>query len=179
MTLVARSTRIALVLAFAAHPGCGKRDNSSATDKTSEDLRKAQAAVSEHSKDMANNQDAIEQTKRDLLREQQELSDHQKLLEQQRQALGSAQGTLGQARAAYAAAVAVRLAKLNASIATLGAKTDAKSSDAVAGLRARRDQLSAKIDAMSKTTDVDWNQYTRDVDVTFGAIESDLQRSLD
>jgi chromosome segregation ATPase len=172
-----RSSLLALSLLVAA--SCAKHDNAADTDKTSEELRQAQTEVTQHSNDLAKNQDDIEQKKRALVREQQDLADKQKLLEQQRQQLGSAQGTLVQARAAYAAAVKERLAKLDASVATLATKTDAKSKDAAAGIRARRDQLTAKIGAMPSTGDADWNQYTKDVDVTFDAIESDLHRSLD
>lgn len=172
-----RSSLLWLALLVAA--SCGKRDDAAGTDKASEELRRAQTEVTEHSKDLAKNQNDIERNKRDLVREQQELADKQKLLEQQREQLGSAQGTLVQARAAYAAAVNVRFAKIDASLATLATRTDAKSKDANAGLRARRDQLSKKIDAMSSTPDAEWNQYSKDVDVTFGAIEKDLHQALD
>jgi chromosome segregation ATPase len=176
MIAIGRTALLSVLLLVAA--SCGTRDNSADTDKTSEDLRKAQAEVTANSKDLAKNQDDIEQKKRALVREQQDLADKQKLLEQQRGQLGSAQGTLVQARAAYAAAVKERFAKLDASVAVLATKTDAKSKDAVVGLRARRDQLSAKIDAMPSTADADWTQYTKDIDVTFDAIESDLHKAL-
>lgn len=173
-----RSRPLLLSLALLVAAGCGKRDDGAGTDKTSEELRKAKTDVDEHSKDLAKNQDDIEQKKRALALEQQELADKQKLLEQQRQQLGSAQGSVVQARAAYAAAVKERFAKLDASVATLATKPDAKSKDAVAGLRARRDQLSTKIDTMPRTADADWNQYMKDVDVTFDAIERDLRTAL-
>ena len=162
---------VAVILVAAS---CGKRDNSADTDQVSQDLRKAQTAVAEHSNGLAQNQDQIEQRKRALVREQQELADQQKLLEQQRQQLGSAQSNLQGARTAYAAAIKERFAKLDASLATLATKTDAKSRDAVTGLRARRDQLSAKIDAMAATADLSWGPYTEDIEITFKAIEQDL-----
>ena len=167
------------LLALLVMASCNKRDDSAQTDKTSEDLRKAQTQVAEQSKGVAKNQDEIEQKKRELVREQQELTDKQALLEHQRQELGSAQGTLVQARAAYGAAVKERFAKLDAAVASLATKTDAKSKDTVAGLRARRDQLSAKIDVMASTKDADWNQYTKDVDVTFDAIETDVHKAVE
>ena len=169
---LSRSLVLLLVL------GCGRHDEGADTDKTGADLRKAKTEVAEHSKDVAKNQDDIEQQKRTLALGQQELADKQKLLEQQRQQLGSAQGTLVQARAAYAAAVRERFAKLDASLATLATRTDAKSKDVAAGGRARRDQLAKKIDAMPGTADADWNQYTKDVDVTFDAIEGDVHKAL-
>ncbi|HEY4056238.1 MAG TPA: hypothetical protein VGM39_06495 [Kofleriaceae bacterium] len=169
-------TRRLLWIALFAVASCGNRDDS-ATDKTSEDLRKAHEQVVESSKQLAKNQDEIEQKKRDLLREQQELADKQKLIEQQQQQLGSAQTTLAQARVAYAAAVKERYAKLDALVSSLGTKTDAKSKDAVIGLRARQTQLSAKIDAMPATPDADWTKYTKDLDVTFDAIEDDTHKA--
>jgi chromosome segregation ATPase len=175
MFAIVRSSSLSLLVAAS----CGKHDNSADTDKASEALRQAQTEVAQHSNDLAKNQGDIEQNKRSLVREQQDLADKQTLLEQQRRQLGSAQSTLVQARIAYAAAVQERLAKLDASVATLATKSDAKSTDAAAGLRARRDQLSTKIGAMPNTADADWNQYTKDVDVTFDAIESDLHRALD
>jgi chromosome segregation ATPase len=153
---------------------CGTDNNSAQTDRASEQLRKAQAEVSEHSKDLTKNQDDIEQRQRALVSAQQVLADKQKLLERQRLDLGSAQDNLRVTRAAYAAAVKERFAKLDLSIAALAMKTDVKSRDAVTGLRARRDQLLTKVNAMASTPAPDWNTYTEDIDVTFDAIEHDL-----
>ncbi|CAN5736890.1 hypothetical protein BH11MYX2_BH11MYX2_38730 [soil metagenome] len=163
-----------LCLALVVITSCSKHDNSAETDKTGAELRKAQDDVAEHSKELAKNQSDIEQQQRDLVREQEQLADKQKMLVQQREQLGSAQGTLVQARAAYEAAVNERRAKLDAAIATRATKTDAKSKDAVAGFGARRDQLAKKLDTMPAVLDADWHQYTKDVDVTFDAIEGDL-----
>ncbi len=178
------TSRCWLVSAVLLVAGCGVEDNSAATDKASEELRRAQTALSEHSKELTDNQEAIEQKKRDLAREQQELlrdeqdlADKQKLLEQQRQQLGAAQQNLSQARAAYAAAVKERFAKLDATLATLATRTDARSRDAVTGLRARRDQLATKLATLTDTLDANWNDYTSDVDTTFDAIEHDLQEA--
>lgn len=157
-----------------ATASCGTDNNAAQTDRASEQLRKAQADVSEHSKELTRNQDDIEQRQRALVSEQQVLADKQKLLAQQRQYLGSAQGNLRDMRAAYAAAVKERFAKLDLSVAALAMRTDVRSRDAVTGLRARRDQLRAKVDAMASTPAPDWSTYTNDVDVTFTAIEHDL-----
>lgn len=158
--------------------GCTKHDDAAQTDKAAEKLRAAQAEVTAHSTAVATNAQDIEQRKRDLAREQQELADKQKLLEQQQSALGSAKSTLQDARVAYAAAVKERFAKLDASLSTLATRTDAKSTDAATGLRARRDQLSTKLAAMTTTADVGWETYTKDIDTTFDAIERDLRDAL-
>lgn len=159
--------------------GCGKDDNSADTDRASEQLRKAQGEVQQTTQEVAANQDAIEQQQRALLQEQQALADRQKLLEDQRAHLGSAQQGLQQARAAYGAAVAERLAKLDAGLAGLATKTDAKSRDAAIGLQARRAELGAKLRAMQGTSDPGWADYTKDVDATFDAIEHDLHEATD
>jgi hypothetical protein len=161
-------------VALCVATSCGTDNNSAQTDRASEQLRKAQAEVSEHSKDLTTNQDDIEKRQRALVSEQQVLADKKKLLERQRQDLGSAQGNLRDARAAYAAAVKERFARLDLSVAALAMKTDVRSRDAATGLRARRDQLLAKVNAMASTPAPDWNKYTEDVDVTFDAIERDL-----
>jgi peptidoglycan hydrolase CwlO-like protein len=161
-------------VALCVNTGCGTDGNSAQTERASEQLREAQAKVSAHSKDLTQNQEDIEHRQRALVSEQQQLADKQKLLERQRRDLGSAQDNLRDTRAAYAAAIKERFAKLDVAVAALATRTDARSRDAVTGLRARRDSLLAKIDAMATTPAPDWNTYTRDVDVTFDAIEHDL-----
>lgn len=156
---------------------CGKNDNSADTDRASEDLRNARAQLSENTKDLTANQQAIETTKAELATEQKALADKQKLLELQQQQLGHAQADLQQAHATYAAAVTQRLAKLDASLASLGSATDAKARDALVGLRARRDQLAAKLAAMPVATDPSWVAFTRDTDTTFDAIEHDVSEA--
>lgn len=150
-------------------------DESAATDQASKDLRNAQAAVSDKHRDLVTNEDVIEHKKRELITKQQELADKEKSLEENRQQLGSARGTLADARAAYGVAVTERFAKLDASLAGLATRTDAKSKDAVTGLRARRDQLAAELAKIPGTAAPNWVGYTQDVDITFDAIEHDLR----
>jgi chromosome segregation ATPase len=163
-----------LVAVLALISGCGKHDNSADTDRASEDLRNARAQVTENSKDLSANQEAIEKQRAALAAEQTALADKQKLLAQQEQQLGHAQVDLQQARATYAAAVTQRLAKLDAALANLGAASDARAKDVLVGLRARRDQLAAKLAAMPAATDPSWVAFTKDTDVTFDAIEHDV-----
>jgi chromosome segregation ATPase len=164
----------ALVCAGLLAIGCGSRDNSTDTDQATHDLQKAQSDLSANSKALTDNQAEIERKTRELAREKQELADRQAQLEQQRAQLGSAQTALAAARTAYAAAVKSRFAKLDAALATLGTKVDAKSKDALVGLRARRDQLSVTLTGLGGTSDPDWNSFTKSVDATFDAIEHDL-----
>jgi hypothetical protein len=153
---------------------CSSHDNSSDTDRSRSALTNAQSAVSEKSNDVVARTNDIEREKRELVQQQQKLVDDETALAAKRQQLGSARATLIEARATYAIAVTARLAKLDATLATLATKTDAASSDAVVGLRARREQLSTKVGTMPATADEDWAGYTKDVDTTFDAIERDM-----
>jgi chromosome segregation ATPase len=161
-----------------ASSSCGKPDDAEHTDLAKRQLQAAQAEITEHSKAVADNQADIDRTKRELSQKQDHLADDQKVLEQQRQQLGSAEVALAAARVAYAAAVTERLAKLDALLAKLSTKTDAKSTDAAIGLGPRRDQLAAKLATAAATSDPNWDAYTKDIDVTFAAIEHDLHAAL-
>ena len=172
--------RYSLALAaLVAAAGCGKEDSGADSEKASETLREASSKVNENSEALARNQDDIERKKREILLDQQTLADKQKLLEDQRRQLGSSQGQLQEARVAYAAAIKERFARLDASLAALATRTDAKSRDAATGLRARRDQLSAKVDSMASTPDSSWDTYSKDVDIMFDAIERDLREAVE
>jgi hypothetical protein len=162
------------VVMIAVAASCAKNDNSADTDQASQDLRNAQAAVSEKHNAVAMNEADIENKKRELIKGQQDLADKTKSLDDNRRQLGSAGATLVAARAAYGAAVTERFAKLDATLAGLKTQTDAASKDAAAGLRARRDLLAAKLAAMPAAADASWQGFTRDVDTTFEAIEHDL-----
>lgn len=158
---------------FAA--GCGKKDNSSDTDRAAEDLTKAQAEAAERRQGLIANEAAIEREKREVAAAQQAITEKQALLEGQHEALGSAQAGLQAARTTYTTAVAERFAKLDAALATLSTRTDAASADARAGLRARRDQLASKLAALHTTADPAWAESTKEIDTTFDAIEHDLR----
>ncbi len=139
---------------------CKSHNNSADTDKAAKELRQAADEVNAKAK-AANLQAAV-------------VADQQVKLANVDDKLGSAQVNLVHARATYAIAVAERLAKLDDNLAKLGAKTDTKSKDAVTGLRARREQLAAKLAAMQSTQDPGWDAFTKDVDTTFDSIEKDL-----
>ena len=154
---------------------CAKQDSAADTDQAGQDLRKAQASLSDQRKNVEANEAAIEAKKRELIKDQQDLADTTKALADHRQQLGSAGTTLAQARIAYSAAVTERLARADAALAGLATQTDAQSRDAVAGLRARRDLLAAKLTTMPAAADPTWASFTHDVDAVFDAIEHDLQ----
>ena len=153
---------------------CNRKDNSSETDRATKELTQAQSELTDKRREVVTNETDIERRKRELALEQQALADKEKLLASNRQQLGSAAESLSSARTAYGAAVASRFAKLDASLAALGTKTDAASLDAAVGLRARREHLAAKIASMSSVPDAGWTTYAKDVDTTFDRIERDL-----
>lgn len=164
---------ICTLLALAA--SCSTKNNSADTDRASEDLREAQSVVTTKHDDVAATGDEIERRKHQLVAEQQQLAVQEKSLDDSRRQLGSARGTLEQARTAYAAAVKLRFAKLEADLAGLSTHTDAASKDARAGLTARRELLAAELRRMPDGADPSWAAYTKDVDTTFDAIERDLR----
>ena len=168
-----------ILAALLAGTSCGKQDNSADTDRPGQELQRAQSQVREGSQGLAATQGDLEDKKRAIASEQQQVADQERKLVEQRRQLGSAQGTLAEARVAYAAAVQERLAKLDASLATLATRTDARSMDAAAGLRARRDRLSTRLAALpAGAADPSWTGYTKDTDTTFDAIEHDLQDAV-
>jgi vacuolar-type H+-ATPase subunit I/STV1 len=167
--------RLATVLVGAAVvASCTSYDNSSDTDRSGSALTNAESAVSEKSSDVVRRADDIEREKREMLQRQQKLADDETALAAERQQLGSAQDALGEAHRTYATAVSARLSKLDATLATLATKADARSKDALVGLRARREHLVARVQAMPATKAQHWVEYTKDVDATFDAIERDL-----
>jgi len=167
---------LALVALLAT--SCSRKDNNSSdTDQASKDLRSAQTAVTEKSKDLTATEDDVQKKKHDLLDQQAALAAQEKALASEKAQLGSARSGLDEARTAYAKAVTERFAKLDASIATLATQTDAASVDALAGIRARRDLLSARLAAIPVTSESGWTLFTRDIDTTFDAIEHDVGKA--
>jgi chromosome segregation ATPase len=174
-----RARRLGSALVVLALASCGKKDNSADTDQVGRDLTKAQSELTAKGRDVATNEGDVERRKRELAAEQQALADKEKALAADRQELGSARETFVQARAAYSAGVSSRFAKLDAAIAGLATKTSAASKDAVVGLRARRELLSAKLASMPAVTDEQWTAYAKDVDTVFDAIERDVHAAAD
>lgn len=148
-----------IALAVVAGGAC-KSNNSGDTEQASKDVRKAQD-------DFNAQRDVVAHQAGDVAKQQQ-------VLDNQDQKLDVIETDLAKAHAAYASAIQLRFAKLDTSLAELANKTDAKSKDAYTGLRARRDELAAKLATMSTTADTGWTVYTKDVDTTFDAIERDL-----
>jgi hypothetical protein len=167
---------VALALALALAPGCAK-DSSAEMDRAADDLRAAETVVGDKRGGLTAGSDDIEHRKREIGQAQRDLADKEKVLASERLQLESARQTLANARVAYDAAVRVRLAKLDAELATLATRTDAASRDAATGLTARRQLLATRLTEMPTEADARWKAYTADVDTTFDAIERDLRRA--
>ena len=154
--------------------GCSK-SNSEDTDRARQDLTKAQTLVTEKRHDLTVGANELDRRTHALDVERQALIAKQSTLAADQRELGSAQQSLARARETFTAAVQVRLAKLDVALAHLAAATDTASVDASTGLRARRELLSARIAAMPTPSSDGWARYTQDIEVTFDAIERDLQ----
>jgi peptidoglycan hydrolase CwlO-like protein len=173
-----RCAPLAIVAVIASLAGACSKSDSQATDRARRDLTKAQTAVSEKRRDVDKGANEIDQRTRDLEVQQRELAAKQTALAADQRELGSAQTSLVAARETFAVAVKVRLAKLDAGLARLAAATDAASIDASTGLRARRERLAAQIAAMPAAATDSWAAHTRDIDLTFDAMERDLEARL-
>jgi Skp family chaperone for outer membrane proteins len=132
---------------------CKKHD----TDQAASDMKKAQDEVRDRSKDLAKVQEKDDQ---DVAKEQAKVD--------------NAKIDLDKARTDYSTAVKSRLEKIDTKLATLSARTDAKSKDAEVRLKARRDALAAKLDAMNSQAQDHWDAYKKDVDDSFDSLDKDL-----
>ncbi len=169
-----RTIRLLLTLLAVA---CGTRDDSAVTDRAGKDLTEAQTQVNTQRETLTKTQEDAVKQQEALANQQKIVAEQQASLARQKAELDAAQAALAQARIAYAAATKDRLAKLDTRLAEVSAKSGAKSKDAATGLRARRDQLATKLNAMTATSDAGWNDFTKDVDTTFDSIEHDLDEA--
>jgi len=92
--------------------------------------------------------------------------------------LAMANQDLQAARDKYSITIKDRLAKLDIKINELAARTDQKSKDAVAAMKARRGELSTKVDMIKDHAAANWDTFTKDVDNAFDGIEKDLHDAL-
>jgi hypothetical protein len=141
---------------------CSTKDNSADTDRASEELRKAQSAVSTKRDDVTTTGDEIERRKRELVMEQQQLAAQEKSLENNQRQLGSARGTLEQARTA----ICGRTSIMRSMPASRASTHRTRPRGRTCGLRARRtcrDRAARMPDGSTR-----WAAYTKDVDTTFG-----------
>jgi TolA-binding protein len=141
-------------LAIATTAGACKSHD---TDQAASDMKKAQDEVHDRSKDLAKVQE----------KDQQEVATEQAKLD-------NAKIDLEKARADYSTAVKSRLEHIDTKLAQLSARTDAKARDAEVRLKARRDALAAKLDAMNAQTQDHWDAYKKDVDDSFDSLDKDL-----
>ena len=123
--------------------GCKKRDDSGkAMDKAATSAAKAQEDVNEQRKDVAEEQKDVNKDRQDMAKEQQDVA-------KQQAELNNANGDLAQARERYSVAAKQRLSNIDARIKELEMKADAASRDAATKLRARRDEISTRLNAVA------------------------------
>ena len=92
--------------------------------------------------------------------------------------LQAAKADLSAAKQKYSVTFNDRMQKLDIKINELEQRTDAKSKQAAADLKARRDALSTKAHLIKDRTAADWDAFTKDVDDSFDKLESDVNDAL-
>jgi septal ring factor EnvC (AmiA/AmiB activator) len=120
----------------------------------------------------------VEEQKQDIRDEKKDVVNEQKDVAKQQQELAAAQADLAQARAEYERSARERLAQIDAKIARLEAKGDAKSKQAAADLRTRRDHAAAKLNDISTRTQENWEAFKADVNRDFDQFEKDIDAAL-
>lgn len=89
-----------------------------------------------------------------------------------------ANADLVDARARYVAAVKERLTMIDARIDELGKRADAESKATVARLRARREQVAAKLDTIAHQVATGWADLKQVVDDGVDSIAKDVDTAL-
>lgn len=141
---------------------CKKKQDDTGAAAT--EVKKTQEAVNDQQKDLDKKLTDQKATPNDLNKAQGDVA--------------MAAQDLQAAKDKYSITVKDRLAKLDIKINELMAKADQKSKDTAEALRARRLQLSTKIDTIKDHASADWDAFTKDVDNGFDGIEKDLNDAL-
>lgn len=89
-----------------------------------------------------------------------------------------ANADLVDARVKYVAAAKERLRKIDARIDELGTRADAESRATVARLRARREQVAAKLDSIAHQAATGWADLKQAVDDGVDSIAKDVDTAL-
>jgi chromosome segregation ATPase len=92
--------------------------------------------------------------------------------------LQAAKADLTAAKEKYSSALKDRMQKLDIKIDELEKRTDAKSHQVAADLKARRDALSAKTADIKDRTAADWDAFTKNVDDEFDRLDKDANDAL-
>ena len=121
----------------------------------------------------------VAEQREDIRDEQKDVREEQKDVNKQQKELAEAKIDLAQARTEYERSVRERLTKIDARIAQLEAKGDAKSKQAAADLRTKRNEASAKLDRIGERTESNWEEFKADTNRTMDQVEKDLDDALD
>lgn len=141
---------------------CKKKQDD--TDNAATQVKKTAEDVNDQAKDLRDTKADKDSTNKDINEAQGDLQ--------------AAKADLSAAKQKYSVTFNDRMQKLDIKINELEQRTDAKSKQAAADLKARRDALSTKAGLIKDRTAADWDAFTKDVDDSFDKLESDVNDAL-
>ena len=159
---VFRAGFLSTALLSVALVGCKKKEG---------DVPAAQEKVQEAREEVRDQQKDVREEMKDVQEERKDVAEANRDLNQ-------AQRELGAERDEFVRINREKLATIDARIAELEAKGDAKSKQLAADLKVRRNELSAKIDRAQDRTSANWAEFKADVDRTYEGLKKDIDDAL-
>lgn len=144
-----------ILSAALAASACKRTDDH--MDKAGDQMQKAAEQVNDRGKDVASDRTDLTKHETDLDR---------------------ANADLTRSKDEYVAAGRERLARIDARINELSARTDAKAHEEAQDLKIRRDELARRLDNASARARTDWDAFKKDVNDGFDKLESDVDDAL-
>ena len=170
-----RNTIRLMVLALAAGGACKKTES----EKAATEVRKAQEAVEEKKGDVREEANEVVKANRELGKEAAEVAEEGRDVVKQGKQLTDAQRKLESARGQLQATVKGRLAAVDGRLASLESRTDPVSKQLATDLRARREIVRDRVNAVDSIAITHWDAYERDVEDNLKVLENDLDKALD
>jgi septal ring factor EnvC (AmiA/AmiB activator) len=122
--------------------------------------------------------DQVENARKDVDRQQNDVVHARRDLNQQQRELDKAHTDLAAAQTEYSNALKDPLAKNDQKLDDLAARPEATARADADRLRARRNELSARLDTAADTTADRWDAYKKDVDDSFTKLEDDINDAV-
>ncbi len=170
-----RKTIWLMALAFAAGGACKKTES----EKAATEVRKAQEAVEDKREDVREQANEVVKANRDMDKEASVVVEEGRDVVQEGKQLTEAERKLETARGQLQAVVKGRLASVDGKLATLASRTDPVSKQLAADLRARREVVSNRVNAVDSIAITNWDVYEREVEDNLKVLENDLDKALD
>ena len=130
-------------------------------------------------------QEKVQEAREEVRDQQKDVKDEMKDVNEERKDVTEANRDLAQAKTELSAErdefVRInreKLASIDARINELEAKGTAKSKQAAADLKVRRNELSAKIDRAQERTSANWAEFKSDVDRTYEQLKADIDAAF-